>query len=184
GHHLYAQDLNPWAMQGLSGMLRLPSPDEIQQLTKQLEEAAEPLLRSAYATIFSDGEQATISHTFRVASAKCSHCGGRSRLFPHAMVSLLTRKERGRPEAILSCPRGHLFYGKTGAMSRCRECGLQTDPDAEYTTERTVVCPQCRHAEKLQTRATHGDWRWEVVLVERTAGRSRELALASPDEIG
>src|ERR1039458_2846352 len=69
GHHLYAQDLNPWAMQGLSGMLRLPSPDEIQQLTKQIEEAAEPLLRSAYATTFSDGEQATISHTFRVASA-------------------------------------------------------------------------------------------------------------------
>ena len=183
GHSVYAQDLNPWATQGLAGMLRLPSPSEIHQLERQLQEAAETLLRSAYATTFSSGEPATISHTFRVATAKCSKCGVRSRLFPYAMVSLLTRKERGRPEAILSCPRGHLFYGKIGAVTRCRECGVQTDPGAEYTSERTVVCQQCRHVEKLQTRATHGDWRWEVVLVERTAGRSRELALASPDEI-
>jgi putative DNA methylase len=183
GHHVYAQDLNPWAMQGLAGMLRLPNPSEIQQLERQLQEAAEPLLRSAYATTFSDGEPATISHTFRVATAKCSRCGLRSRLFPYAMVSLLARKERGRPEAILSCPRGHLFYGKTGAMTRCRECGLHTNPDAEYTSERTVACQQCLHTEKLQTRATKGDWRWDVVLVERTAGRSRELALATPGEI-
>ncbi len=183
GHHLYAQDLNPWAMQGLSGMLRLPSPDDIEQLTRRVEEAAEPLLRSAYATTFSDGEPATISHTFRVASATCSQCGARSRLFPHAMVSLLARKERGQPEAILACPRGHLFYGKTGATTRCLECGLQTDPDAEYTSERTVVCPQCRHTEKLQTRAKQGEWQWEVVLVERTARRRRELALATSEEI-
>jgi SAM-dependent methyltransferase len=183
GHHLYAQDLNPWAMQGLSGMLRLPSPHDIEQLTRKLEEAAEPLLRSAYATTFSDGEPATISHTFRVASATCSQCGARSRLFPHAMVSLLVRKERGRPEAILACPRGHLFYGKTGAITRCLECGLETDPDAEYTSERTVVCPQCRHTEKLQTRAMQGEWQWEVVLVERTARRRRELALATREEI-
>jgi putative DNA methylase len=68
GHHVYAQDLNPWAMQGLSGMLRLPSPDDIEQLTRKLKEAAEPLLHSAYATTFSDGEPATISHTFRVTA--------------------------------------------------------------------------------------------------------------------
>lgn len=183
GHQVYAQDLNPWATQGLAGMLRLPSPRDIHHLERQLQEAAEPALRAAYATTFSNGEPATISHTFRVATAKCSQCGLRSCLFPYAMVSLLTRKERGRPEAILSCPRGHLFYGKIGAVTRCRECGTKTDPNAEYTSERTVSCPQCGHVEKLQTRATEGEWRWEVVLVERTARGKRELALASPAEI-
>ncbi len=183
GHRVYAQDLNPWATQGLGGMLRLPSPSEIHHLERQLQEVAEPLLRSAYATRFSNGEPATISHTFRVATAKCSKCGVRSRLFPYAMVSLLTRKERGHPDAILSCPNGHLFYGKFGAVTRCRECGTRTDPDAEYTSERTVACPQCRHTEKLQTRALAGEWRWEIVLVERTARGKRELALASPEEI-
>lgn len=183
GQRVYAQDLNPWATQGLAGMLRLPAAREIRELERQLRERAEPLLRSAYATTFSSGEPATISHTFRVASANCSKCGVRSRLFPYAMVSLLARKERGRPEAILSCPRGHLFYGKIGAATRCKECGAKTDPDAEYTPERTVACRHCGHAEKLQVRAKEGEWRWEVVLVERTARGKRELALATPEEI-
>ena len=183
GYRVYAQDLNPWATEGLSAMLQLPEPEQILRLKCALREAAEPSLRKAYATAFSDGTAATISHTFRVAAATCSACGTRNRMFPHAMVSLLTRKERGQPDAILSCPRGHLFFGQIGTVRRCPECEAVTDPEAVYTSGRTVKCWNCGHSEKLQERASRGDWEWQIVMVERTACNRRELALASATDI-
>ena len=41
--------------------------------------------------------------------AECTGCGQRARMFPHALVSLLARKERGESCAWLACRNGHLF---------------------------------------------------------------------------
>lgn len=112
-----------------------------------------------------------------------SRCGVRQRLFPYALVSLLKRKEREKPEAYLACPRGHLFEGRSDRPQPCTSCGTRTDPDAEYTPRRVATCP-CGHSEQLEARAAAG-LQWEVVLVERAATnrRGRELALPSAGEL-
>ncbi len=183
GHQVYAQDLNPWATLGLAAMLRLPDSSQILRLKSALHTAAAEILESAYATVFSDGKPATVAHTIRVATAPCSQCGTRQRLFPHALVSLLHRKERERPEAILSCPQGHLFFARSDKRARCPECNSITDPGREYTADRKATCSKCGHTEKLQIRAEGGAWAWEVVLVERCDHSRRELDFASEAEV-
>ncbi len=182
GHRTYAQDLNPWAVSGLVGMLNLPSATDLQPAGLRLAELAKPLLAKAYGTKFSDGETAFISHTFRVATAKCLGCKKRQRLFPHAMVSLTVRRERGESGAFLACPLGHLFVGVETGVQTCPDCDRATDPTADYTARRLATCPYCGAKNKLEALATKGKWQWEPVLVERVKGRARELAVPTAAE--
>jgi putative DNA methylase len=177
GCRTYAQDLNPWAVSGLVGMLNLPAASDLEPAGLRLAELAKPLLAKAYGTKFSDGEPAFISHTFRVATAKCPNCRTRQRLFPHALVSLITRRESGESGAFLACPLGHLFVGVETGVQTCPECERPTDPTAGYTAQRLVSCLNCGAKNKLETLATKGNWEWTPVLVERVKGRSRELAV-------
>jgi putative DNA methylase len=181
-HQVYAQDLNPWAAEGLCGMLGIPTAKTIREARNRLHELAKPLLAEAYATTFSDGAQAEIAHTFRVARANCSRCGERGRLFPHALVSLKVRRERKKPEAFLACPAGHLFEGQEGRVENCPTCGRITDPLKDYTSRRSVTCWSCGKEDRLETRARNGGWQWEIVLVERSKGRERELVTATRAE--
>ena len=184
GHWTYAQDLNPWAATGLAGMLDLPNATDLAAARDRLGQLVADVLKDAYATTFSDGSAAQISHTFRVGSAKCPHCGQRQRLFPHALVSLKVRRERGRHEAFLACPAGHLFAGsEDGGTQPCPRCARATDPQALYTERRVKACHNCGHEARLEQLAETGEWTWEVVLVERASGRLRELAEPSPAEL-
>jgi adenine-specific DNA methylase len=103
-------------------------------------------------------------------------------MYPHALVSLLSRKELRKNHAILACPAGHLFNGLIGRQNRCEICGLKTDPEQIYTRGRFTTCIKCGHNDKLTDRALGGSWRWEVVLVERLAQHRRELAIPSAAE--
>ena len=183
GHRVYAQDVNPWAAVGLATMLGLPDADSIAAAGRRLHELAKAMLKAAYATTFSDGSPATIAHTFRVATAECSSCKTRAKLFPHSMVSLLNRKEHHKSAAYLACPAGHLFIGRADGKSRCETCSLPTEPERTYTIGRTVMCENCGHSESLAERATHGNWHWEVVLVERASEERREIAIPMLEEI-
>lgn len=181
GHRAYAQDLNPWAAKGLAAMLGLPKADALREAAAVLHQRTAATVEAAYGTTLADGRSGLISHTFRVATACCTSCGERSRLYPHALVSMLARRERGGTEAFLACPAGHLFKGHIGDDSRCPTCEGLVDPRASYTRRRVVACA-CGHEERLEQRAREGDWKWEVVLVERTATGSRELALPTKGE--
>ncbi len=180
-HRVYAQDLNPWAASGLAAMLSLPDADALRAGIAALAQRVLPEATAAYGTVLSDGTPGQVSHTFRVATSACTHCGARQRLFPHALVSLLTRVERNQPEAFLACPRGHLFSGRRDRPQPCPSCGTRTDPDAAYTPRRVATCP-CGHNERLEARAA-GGLQWEVVLVERAGTNRRELALPSAGEL-
>lgn len=180
GHKVYAQDLNPWAASGLAAMLGLPSPSEIKEAQAVLAHRIDAEVSAAYGTTLSDGSDGLVSHTFRVATGQCTACGERSPMFPHALVTLLSRRERGRPEAFLACPNGHLFEGLITKNSRCPECRSLTDPDANYTARRKIACP-CGHIDRLDQRAD--TWGWEVVLVERSRPGRREIAKPSPGEL-
>jgi putative DNA methylase len=127
----------------------------------------------------SDGQPGLVSHTFRVATAECTRCGRRARLYPRALVNLTTRRERKLSAAFLACPSGHLFPGDTRIVQPCPHCGAATDPDAAYTRGRSISC-SCGHIERLHDRI--GTWQWEVVLVERSRPGRRELALPTAAE--
>lgn len=180
GHQVYAQDLNPWAATGLATMLGLPKADLIRDAAVTLEQWLHTDIQAAYGTTLADGTNGVVSHTFRVATGECSHCGERARMFPHALVTLLSRRERGRTEAFLACRSGHLFLTDASSRRRCRICRTMVDPSANYTPRRTVTCP-CGHVDRLKERAA--SWQWEVVLVERTGSGRRELALPTEAEI-
>lgn len=180
GHRVYAQDLNPWAAKGLATMIGLPAAEEIREAAAVIEQWVATQIHALYGTSLSDGTPAVASHTFRVATGECTRCGNRSRMFPHALVTLLRRKEHGGQEAWLACPNGHLFQGDVSGHCRCSECQMLTDPAIAYTPRRQVRCA-CGRVDSLSDRAQ--TWEWEVVLVERTAGHRRELALPTQAEL-
>lgn len=181
GHLVYAQDLNPWATAGLRSMLALPDPDALRSGVAALAQRVLPEAAAAYGTMLSDGTPGQVSHTFRVAAAPCPSCGRQQRLFPHALVTLLARVERGRPEAFLACSQGHLFLGRREGAQRCPTCETLTDPTAVYTPRRVATC-RCGHATRLEALAADG-FAWEPVLVERAGNGRRELSLPTPGEL-
>lgn len=182
GHRVYAQDLNPWAVRGLTAMLALPEAARLAAAAERLHELIRPTLRQAYGTQLADKTPATVSHTFRVPQSSCSACQEIGLLYPHAMISLRVRKERGRPETMLACPAGHLFEGRVDRDQACPTCGRYTNPAAHYSEQRIVRCCYCGYQERLEDRARNG-WEWKMVLVERTAGRYRELAEPTTHEL-
>jgi putative DNA methylase len=183
GHRVHAQDLNPWAAEGMRQMFSLPPAAKLHEAHAILQELAEPTLRKAYATEMSDGQSAILAHTYRVAVGRCLGCGSEHRQFPYSLLTLLHRKERARPEAILACPAGHIFEGRTGARRRCPECARLTDPTALYAPRRIVTCPSCGKRERLSDRASVDGWRWEMVLVERAGAGVREFGLPTAQEL-
>ncbi|WP_240437644.1 hypothetical protein [Sciscionella marina] len=180
GHQVYAQDLNPWAADGLSAMLGLPAPKRLQDAAATLANWVHGEVQAAYGTTLSDGTTGHVSHTFRVATSECTACRQRARMFPYALVSLLARRERGEPAAFLACPRGHLFKGDSNRRCACPECNIRTDPAEAYTPGRKIVCWNCGHIDRLEARAE--TWDWEVVLVERSRRGHRELAIPTNAE--
>lgn len=182
GHRVHARDLNPWAAAGMQQMLDLPRRDELESAYAVLGELAADTLRKAYATSMSDGEPATLAHAFRVAIGRCSACGAAQRQFPYSLLTLLSRKERERPECILACPAGHVFEGRTDRHCSCPTCERVTDPTALYTPRRYVTCSECGHSERLSDRAAADGWGWELVLVERAGAKRREFAVPTDAE--
>lgn len=183
GCRVYAQEIDPWAANGIAAMLSLPSPVDFQRAREQFAARADKVATQAYGTVGSDGLPAMISHTFRVAEAACSACQRVGALYPSALVTLLARVERGRSEAFLACPAGHLFRGHRKNVQVCPECSLRTDPEAAYTERRRITCP-CGATESLAERASKAGLTWRVVLVERilSSGR-REIDIPTPAEI-
>jgi putative DNA methylase len=182
GQRLYAQDVNPWATQGLRTLLTLPDPVEITQAADALERGAKDILVRAYGTTSSAGKPARISHTIRVSSSTCDGCCQRIRHFPHAMVTLLNRRERRGTECFLACRAGHLFRGATDRDARCPECHRQVDPSESYTARRDVTCASCGEVTGFASPQAQDSWEWNVALVERANGL-RELDLPTTAEI-
>jgi hypothetical protein len=164
-------------------MLDLPRRDELESAYAVLGELAADTWRKAYATTMSDGEPATLAHTFRVAIGRCSACGAAQRQFPYSLLTLLSRKEREQPECILACPAGHVFEGRTDQHCSCPTCERVTNPAALYTPRRFATCSECGHSERLSDRAAADGWGWEVVLVERAGVKRREFGVPTKVEL-
>ncbi|HVA07783.1 MAG TPA: hypothetical protein VNG12_13675 [Acidimicrobiales bacterium] len=182
GHQIYAQDVNPWAARSLATMLDLPAPDQLEAAGDRLRIAAEEVLDRAYVTTFSDGTPAAVAHTMRVATAVCPDCRGRMRLFPTALVSLLSRVDTGGERGYVACRAGHLNLASATKSSRCKTCHKLVHPADFYTAGRRAICAGCGWTGRL-TELAKGGFRWDVVLVERVAGSRREIAPPNRAEI-
>lgn len=182
GHSVYAQDLNPWAAQGLAAMLALPKPEALREAIAALTQRVVASAEAFYGTVLTDGTPGLTTHTFRVAVAPCTKCGQRQRIYPHALVTLTSRIERNLPEAFLACPNGHLFKSQRHNIAKCTVCQTPTDPSRAYTPRRVITCP-CGHQDRLEARAQASGLDWEVVLVERVGARRRELSLPTTGEL-
>lgn len=183
GHRVYAQDLNEWAASGLQAMLELPEPAALQDAIAALSQRVLASSEAAYGTVFDDGTPGLITQTFRVAHTSCSVCGHGQRVFPHAMVSLKVRAESRQTAAFLACRHGHLFEGDVVGDSACPDCGETVAPSAVYTRGRIVTCTACGSGERLEQRIARSGIRWDIVLIERSASKRRELAVPRPVEV-
>ena len=185
GHSVYAQDLNPWAVSGLTAMLCLPGPARIAEVHSILENGLQPLLQAAYGTRMSDGSDGTMMYAVRVACSPCSRCQSVARLFPHALVTLTSRKgtkgESG--SALLACPVGHLWRTDEVIKQECPVCDRTTDPLVNYLARRIVFCDVCGLSERLQRRFNANCPEWELAFMERRARGRREFALPSDADI-
>jgi adenine-specific DNA methylase len=184
GHRVYAQDIDPWAAEGIAATLGLPMPDQIQAAGTRLHAAVAELLKRAYATEFHDGSPASIAHTIRVAVAGCPECGKRTRLFPYATVSRSRRVDRigGDTRAWLACRRAHVYEGHARQRSHCPKCGDAVRPSVIYAPDRRIACTACSTVSTLSAWAERG-LEWEIVLVERTDGKRREISKPRPKEL-
>lgn len=182
GHEVFAQDIDPWAAFGLDTLRSLPKARALLDVARDLEEELRPLIERAYATHLEDGTAAECAHTLRVLVARCRECRERLRLFPHALVTLLRRKERGDPRAILACARGHLFQASADARARCPVCSVVVEPRETYLAHRLARCFSCGASTRLSDLAGGAPLEAEVVVMDRAAGRRREIGLAARDE--
>lgn len=184
GHRIYAQDVNPWAARSLATMLTLPEPGELAAAAHDLHDANVALLRRAYATTLTDGTPAELVTTLRVATGTCPGCGETLRLFPGAVVSLVTRVDVAATDTgFVVCPTGHLQSGPVSRRSRCRTCHRLIDPAARYTTDRALRCVRCSWSGKLAGLTTNAGFGWEPVLVERFGDGRRELGVPTAAEV-
>ncbi len=189
GHEVYAQEINPWAVHGLRVLQSLPDPNVFGAAAETFSNRVASLAAEAYRTKLSDGSDAQIAHTFRVAVAECTRCKASQRLFPHALVTVLRRKDQkdkqGRrdPRAFLCCSSGHLFVGRWDRVGRCPTCSQQVDPGAVYLRNRVAQCGQCGHAEDLSKRALAAGLTWQVVLIDRVGGGGREIWHPTEEEL-
>lgn len=183
GHRVYAQDINPWATLGLSTALRFPTSEDLVKPLEAVKRAMAPVLCAAYSTRMADGSPGEVAHTFRVRTTMCTNCNETLRLFPHSVVSLLSRKERGRTACYLACRAGHVFVADAEAKCECPVCAREVAGDTSYTTSRNVSCWNCSAVMSLDAPATIQTSGWEVALVERIAASGRrELAIPSTRE--
>lgn len=152
----YAQDLYPWAAEGLATAL---TPTNSQEFTA----AADKLLASLghHRTKYRTAAGGELTHVLRVRVGCCPDCRGDVHLFPEYVVTRASRRVR-ESRAYFGCTAcGGVTLAKAGVKSfRCKECGRRHD-----TSRTTNRCPHCT-TEFETTWVLDGDPRWKAVLVQ------------------
>lgn len=139
GHRVFAQDVNPWSVQGLATTFRLPPPRTLRAAQADLEDRLTPTLSHAYTT-----ETGPMAFLLRVRTAICPACGEENRYYPQALVTMLQRVDTGATRGWLACPRGHLTLGETHTPIRCNTCRALIDPRGRYMEGGRYGCGHCR----------------------------------------
>lgn len=152
----YAQDLYPWAAEGLASALTPTSSIEFKA-------AAESVLASldGHRTKYRTASGGELTHVLRVRIGCCPTCLEAIHLFPDFLVTRASRGvgERGAYFGCTAC--GGVTLAKAGVKSfRCKTCNKRHD-----TAKTTRRCPRC--TSEFETAQTlDGPPRWKPVLVQ------------------
>lgn len=167
GHRVYAQDINPWAIKGLTTSMTLPPRPLIEEAAAALHDHLAGVLADAYEV---DG--ITVLRTMRVKVGRCPHCAAELRLYPTGLVSLERRVDRGGTQGWLACPAGHLVHGDLSKNWRCKDCHRIASPQAKYTAGGMITCFSCR---KVSALVDLEDTCWVPTLVEVVDDAGRRI---------
>jgi putative DNA methylase len=173
GLDVFAQDLHPWAISGLTTTLRPVDPDELEQAGQLLLERLEPLRALLYRTScpdHDDNDESEVLTAFWVRTASCPDCSRDVYLYPY---SLLTKASRGAKEK-------DAWWGCTacGTVSRlseerperaCAHCEAKL-PDADFALMpgRRLNCPHPECSSAFSPFGQAAEWR--MALVQRLCG--------------
>ncbi len=152
----YAQDLYPWAAEGLATALTPTNCEEFKA-------AADVLLASLghHRTKYRTADGGELTHILRVRIGCCPDCRSNVHLFPEYLV---TRASRGVSEgqAYFGCTAcGGVTLAKAGVKTfRCKACGIR-----HHTSHTTSQCPHCT-TEFKTTPVFDGAPRWKAVLAQ------------------
>lgn len=174
----YAQDLYPWAAEGLATALTPTS-------SQNFKAAADMLLASLghHRTKYRTTDGSELTHVLRVRIGCCFDCRNDIHLFPEYLVTRASRGVRER-QAYFGCTGcGSVTLAKVDVKSfRCKVCGKRHD-----TSRTTRRCPHCT-TKFENTQILNGAPRWKVVLVqyvvmEGAQARARLRAVLPSDPV-
>jgi SAM-dependent methyltransferase len=172
GHHIYAQDIHPWAANGLATALDRVDP-------KTLAEAGEKWLvglagkRSAlYGTECPRHEdrESEILTTFWVRRAVCPTCQAEAFLYPYSLISLASRRKE-ETDGFFGCGAcGHVTRSALGTGARrCSHCrSTLSAPSLSQLPGGRFHCRSATCGKEFPAFAA--DFRWQPVLVQRLCG--------------
>ncbi len=172
GHSIYAQEIHPWAANGLAIALDRVDPQALAGAGENWLAALEEKRKILYGTQCprhgnSDSEILTI---FWVRRASCPSCEADAFLFPYSLISLASRSKR-ETDGFFGC--GACGYVTRSALdteaprcSRCRsslpERSISQLPGGQFRCR----ARECGH----EFSAFTADFSWRPVLVQRLCG--------------
>lgn len=174
----YAQDLYPWAAEGLATALTPTNSQDFKAASDVLL-----ALLGRHRTKYRTADGGELTHVLRVRIGCCPNCRSDVHLFPEYMVTRASRGVRER-QAYFGCTAcGGVTLAKVGVKSfRCKACGKRHD------TSRTTS--RCRHCttEFETVRVLDGAPRWKAVLVQHVVmegaqARARLRAVLPSDPV-
>lgn len=188
GINVFAQDLHPWAIAGLSATLKQVDCGELEKGAKKLLGALAGLRTTLYRSNCPDhGDDSEVLTAFWVRVASCPGCGNAVHLFPYSLITKASRasEESGAWWGCSACGTATKSSDKAGDRS-CSGCGSAlVDGDVPLNPSRQASCP---HTGCTTTFAAfESPPRWKMVLVQRRCrfeGRSHvHFDLPSEGEI-
>jgi putative DNA methylase len=171
GLPIYAQDLHPWPVLGLSIALDGCPPEKLEAASKELLKRLAPLRTELYVRPCPvHGDQSEIVHLFWVKDVCCPSCSCNVSLFPYSLVTKASRNTAER----------HGYFGCSGCggvtkrlletasgFHRCGSCEKWLPPAEDaMLPDRVATCRHCDHRFSIfDPRVVAGKWR--LVLVQR-----------------
>ena len=167
---LYAQDLHPWALAGLTSTLDGINADALEAAMTAVLGTVSRTCADLYATACPmHGEGNELSHVFWVRTLTCPSCSTITHLFPYSLVTLASRR-KAEDRGYFGCSAcGHISaHRAAGQVIRtCPSCGRGIDaPDASLLRDRRAICtrPTCGTTLAAFDGGAPG---WKPVLVQR-----------------
>lgn len=185
GHHIYAQEIHPWAANGLATALDRVDPATLAEAGEKWLAALAEKRSALYGTDCPrHGDcDSEILTTFWVRHASCLSCQADAFLYPYSLISLASRG-KDETDGFFGCGScGHVTRSALDtAAPRCSHCrstlpapSISQLPGGRFRC-RTRACGQ-------EFPAFAADFSWRPVLVQRLCGATAHIERPTAAEL-